>query len=432
MVLPTKNKALTLDERRMIERGIHNNATKTAIAQTIGKEKSTVGKEIKLHRTLSYKCSLPLECCAYKHCKHGRNCKGTCPDYVPFKCSRRDRSPGACNGCTTRNKCRFDKYIYSAEKADHEYRATLVDSRSGVNLTTTEAKEMAAIIKPLLDQGLSPYQIIATHPELKISEKTLYNYIEWQVFDVAGIKNIDLRRKVGRKLSKKIVKEYKKREDRAFLKGRLYSDYQEYIALNIAAHVLQMDTVYNDVSNGPFIQTFKFLGTGLMIGIYHETKTAADMLHGIDILEEVLGREIFEKYCEVILTDRGPEFSRADEIEMRPDGSRRTRIYFCDPMQSCQKGSLEVNHEQLRYIVPKETDLRAIGLNCQDALNLTMSHIASAPVESLDGKSPVEFTRFMAPRLWKKLQAFGICEIKKDDIILKPYLLRPFVKRSKC
>ena len=43
---------LTLDERRIILTGIINGSTKTAIAQTIGKDKSTVGKEIKLHRIL--------------------------------------------------------------------------------------------------------------------------------------------------------------------------------------------------------------------------------------------------------------------------------------------------------------------------------------------------------------------------------------------
>ena len=54
----------------------------------------------------------------------------------------------------------------------------LMESREGVNLTSKEAKEMADIVGPLLKQGLSPYQIIATHPELGICEKTLYS---WEV-----------------------------------------------------------------------------------------------------------------------------------------------------------------------------------------------------------------------------------------------------------
>lgn len=346
-----KNKALTLEERRIIETGIRNNSTKIAIARTLGKDKSTIGKEIKLHRYPSYKCSLKRECASYKRCKHGRECPDGCPDYSLFKCSRRDRSPGACNGCPSRTSCRFDKFIYDATKANWEYRTMLVDSRSGVNLTTTEAKQIASVVKPLLAQGLSPYRIVATHPELGISEKTLYNYIEGHVFAIAGIHDIDLRRKTSRRISKKLAKPYKKREDRSFLKGRLYEDYQNYMSENPLSHVLQMDTVYNDVTNGPFLQTFKLIGLGLLLAFYHDTKTAEDMVQGLNLMETLLGNSLFQTYAEVLLTDRGSEFSAANTLEIRPDGTRRTRVFYCDPMQSGQKGSLEVNHEQLRKSV---------------------------------------------------------------------------------
>lgn len=201
---------LTLDERRIILVGITNGSTKTAIAQTIGKDKSTIGKEIKLHRILTHKCNLPLECNAYRKCPFGRNCTIDCPEYQPFHCSRRDRSPGACNGCSLWAKCRFNKYTYSPEEAQMDYQTTLIDSRQGVNLTSAEAREIADVITPLLKQGLSPYQILKIHPELKFSEKTLYNYIENDVFhEISGITVMDLRRQVSRKISKKKSKGYK-------------------------------------------------------------------------------------------------------------------------------------------------------------------------------------------------------------------------------
>ena len=300
----------------------------------------------------------------------------------------------------------------------------LVDSRAGVNLTTSQAQQIASIIKPLLAQGLSPYRIVTIHPELGISEKTLYNYIEGHVFDIAGIHDIDLRRKTSRKITKKVAKGYKKREDRAFLKGRLYEDYLHYLQLHPLAHVLQMDTVYNDVTNGPFLQTFKFIGLGLMIAIYHDTKTAPDMVCGVNTLDMLLGTSLFSTYAEVLLTDRGSEFAMADALEMRSDGTRRTRVFYCDPMQSGQKGSLEVNHEQLRYILPKGTDLRGLGLVDQDALNLALSHVNSAPVKSLHDKSPIEYINFLCPELWERLTSFGLMDIPKDEIILKPYLLK--------
>ena len=424
MAASNKNKALTLDERRVIETGIRSGSTKTAIAETIGKDKSTVGKEIRRHRILKHKCAMPLECSNYARCRFHRHCLVSCEAYQKFSCKRRDRSPGACNGCERYSRCRFDKYYYDAAAAHDEYRKELVDSREGVNLTVPQAKEMAAVVKPLLEQGHSPYQIVHDNPGLGISEKTLYNYISQQVFSVAGIYDIDLRRKVSRKPPKKLAKAYKKREPRAFLKGREHRDFEAYREGHPEARILQMDTVYNNVSDGPFIQTFKFIGLGLMVAVFHESKTAADMVRGLDALDSALGSTLFNEHAHILLTDRGTEFSDAEGLEVRGDSTRRCRVFYCDPMQSGQKGSLENNHELLRYICPKETDLRAIGLTGQDKLNLALSHINSSSVESLAGKSPIEFTKFMYPALWEKLHAFGIREIPRNEIILKPYLLK--------
>lgn len=416
---------LTLEERRIILTGIINGSTKTAIAQTIGKDKSTVGKEIRLRRSLTHKCKMPLECSNYRKCPFDRQCTSDCPKYSPFHCSRRDRSPRACNGCSSWSHCRFNKYQYCPEDAQMDYRSTLVDSRQGVNLTSQEAKAMAETIKPLLHQGQSPFQIVTAHPELGICEKTLYNYIENDVFhETAGITVMDLRRQVSRKLPKRKAVEYKKRADRSYLKGRTYKDYRQYLSENPGVFVTQMDTVYNDGTDGPFIQTFKFVSAGVLFGIYHHEKTAQAMKEGVDLLESLLGTQLFRRYVHVLLTDRGSEFTAADAMETAPDGTRRTRVFYCDPMQSGQKGSLENKHIELRYILPKGTDLRGLGLVDQDALNLALSHVDSAPVEKLGGKSPLDLADFMYHDLYEKLDAFGIHKIEKDKVILKPYLLK--------
>lgn len=306
-----------------------------------------------------------------------------------------------------------------------DYRSVLVDSRQGVNLTTSEAKAIADIVGPLLKKGQSPYQIITAHPEIGITEKTLYNYIEGDVFhEIAGITVMDLRRQVSRKISKKKSKRYKKRTDRKYLHGRTYKDYKLYISENPNAFVTQMDTVYNDETNGPFIQTFKFINTGLIFAILHDSKTAASMNQGIDLLETILGTEIFRKYVHVLLTDRGVEFSAADTMEMGTNQTRRSRVFYCDPMQSGQKGSLENKHIELRYVLPKGTDLRALGLVDQNALNTVLSHVNSVPVEKLGGKSPLDVADFMYHDLFERLEAFGLHKIEKDKVVLKPYLLK--------
>lgn len=425
---------LSSEERRIIETGIRHGSTKTAIARTIGKDNSTVGKEIKLHRKLKYKSSLARECSNYKKCKYGRECFPECEDFEQYTCKRRDRSPGACNGCSQYSHCRFDKYIYDPADAEHEYRMTLVDSRSGYNITTKEAKALGEKIQPLLKQGLSPYAILQAHPEIKLCEKTLYTYIENKVFEgLVDIGPMDLRRQVNRKLSKKKANDYKKREDRRYMIGRCYKDYQAYMAENPDAFVTQMDTVYNDVSDGPYIQTYKFVSGGFLFALLHDEKTASVMTEGVNQLETILGANVFRKYVHVLLTDRGGEFAAANDMETDAAGLRRTRVYYCDPMQSGQKGSLENNHTELRYVLPKERDLKQLGLVDQDALNTVLSHVNSLPVEKFGGKSPFDVVEFMYPDLYERLSAFGLRKIPVDEINLTPSLLkdrRPDTKKK--
>ena len=47
------NTHLTLEERKTIQIGLENRSTKVAIAKTIGKDPTTVAKEIRRHRTIA-------------------------------------------------------------------------------------------------------------------------------------------------------------------------------------------------------------------------------------------------------------------------------------------------------------------------------------------------------------------------------------------
>lgn len=418
-----KNLHLTVQERIIIEKGIENGSTKAAIALTIGKDKSTVGKEIKKHRELVHKSSYKINCANMKNCSHNHVCDN-CADFKPFTCNRRDRSPGACNGCSKYTHCRYDKYRYKADFSHKKYREDLVDSRTGINMSYEECKAMADIIVPLIKAGHSPYHIVTNHPELNISEKTLYNYIENGIFREFGLLDIDLRIKTKRKITKKASNKYKKREDKKYLNGRTYDDFINYTAENKNLSVVEMDTVYNNGSTGPFMQTFKFLDYSFMFIVYQEEKTAKSMVEGVDLLEKILGEDLFSEEVAIIKTDRGSEFCDAEGFEKEENESRRTRIFYCDPMASGQKGSLENNHKEIRYICPKENDLKDLGLNSQEKANLIVSHINSQSKEHLKGKSPLEVMEFMNPALYQKFKDFGIKRINKDNIVLKPYLLK--------
>ena len=426
-----KNKHLQLSDRIIIETGIQNGSMKSSIADTLNKDPSTIGKEIFLHRFVAHKCSLALECKNYKNCVYDRNCSIECDNYEPFTCKRRDKSPGACNGCNNYSRCRFTKYRYEADMAQRQYEETLSESRQGFNITTLELKSLGEKIKPFIDQGQSVYVIKENHCEIEYSEKTLYTYIESGIFKDVGVDlgPMNLRRQVNRKLPKKKANQYKPRQDKSYLVSRKYSDYEAYIQEHPEAKIVEMDTVYNDVSNGPFIQTFKFMNYSFLFGLYHENKDADTMNKGVLLLEDILNEDIFTKEVEVLLTDRGSEFIKLKDIETRSNNLIRTRIYYCDPLASCQKGSLENNHIELRYVLPKEYDLQSLGLTGQKALNLVLSHVNSFPKENLNGRTPFEVLEFFSPKLLEKLLDFGLKIIPPDEVILKPYLLEDFKKK---
>lgn len=424
----TKFSHFTIREREMIQQYCFEGQTITYIAEKVGHSKSSTANEILLHRMLKYRCAMPLECENYRKCKYGRRCKPDCSDYIKFVCKRRDKSPKCCNGCKNYHYCRMSKYYYDAFSSNHEALEMLKSSRQGINRTKEEIDKIAIDIVKLVKAGHSPYDIVINHPEYQMSEKTLYNYIEMGVFREYGLVDIDLRIKVSRKMKKDTKVLYKKRADRKFLNGRTYDVYLAFKEENPNAEIVQMDTVYNDVINGPFMQTFKFIKYGFLFIIYHKSKNANDMCDGVDMLYEILGDELFKKYVNVLLTDRGSEFSNPYKMEKASDGTQRCLVFYCDPMASGQKGSLENKHKEIRYICPKEKDLYKLGLTSQEACNEISSNINSCTFEALNDKTSWEFLRFLAPDLASAFAKYGIKEIPNNNVVLTPALLAKFKK----
>jgi len=408
------NTHLTLEERKIIQLGIEQRLSKLEIAKLVNKDSTTIAKEIKFRRKLKPRNIFftPSICIHNKKCG---GCKKRCNNYEEINCSQRDRSPGACNKCPTTTRCHLDKYFYSAIDAHETYRYTLLDSRIGINLNTTERKDIANTIVPLINQGQSIYQILSTHKEITQCEKTIYNYIGMGVFNDYEINNLSLKEKVSRKQFKN---KYKKRKEPANYNGRRYSDYLNFVTANPNVPTAQMDTVMNSLS-GPYIQTFIFENTGFMIGFIHQEKTSASMAHTLDILQNILGNEYYKLFS-LLLTDRGVEFEKNKLFEINLEtGEIRSNIFYCDPMNSSQKPHVECNHNYIRDILPNGLDLSKLT---QSDLELMFSHINSTPRESLNGKSPYEVFEFMYGS--QILDLFNIKKIERDKVVLKPYLLK--------
>ena len=410
---------LTFEERCKIEELLNKRMRKYQIAKEIGKTQSTISREINRHKQFYIHSDYSnnyYSCVYFKDCK---KCDHKCKFYKPIICKDRDKFYGACNNCEKVKNCKLDKYFYRATRAERDYRYNLSESRKGINLDENDLYNLAHLICPLIRQGQSIYVILENHPEIKLSAKTIYNYIDAGYFKDFGVTNMTLKRTIKRKKKRVTSTKLKKRKESVDYTGRTYADYLQYKLDNPDKSTTEMDTLYNHQS-GPYIQTFIFENTGFMIGILHKEKTADSMSNALNTIQDILTSNEYESLFSLLLTDRGSEFSKPIQFEINHNtGEVKGKIFYCDPQHSSQKPHVENNHILIRDILPKKMDLSFLT---QEKLNIMFSHLNSTPRASLGGKTPYEvFTFLYGKAVAKKLQ---ITEIKKDDVCLTPSLLK--------
>ena len=132
-----------------------------------------------------------------------------------------------------------------------------------------------------------------------------------------------------------------------------------------------------------------------------------------------MGISTFKKLFPVILTDNGAEFQNPWELECDQSGEIRTKIYYCDPNCSWQKGMIEKNHEYIRYIIPKVKSFDAFS---QEDITLLINHINSTARDSLNSCTPYQLSRLLLDNSLHTELSLQV--IQPDDVILKPALLK--------
>ncbi len=433
-LIPGNHLHLTLEDRQYIEEALNQCKSFREIARYLCKDPSTISKEVWTNRVvdLSHRGSFinPHNFCIHRfnckkmnacekivicdiYCKSCIKCNSVCARFEKEECKRILKAPFVCNGCDKpRHRCSIQtKYYYNAKAADRLYHERLVESRSGVNLTIQELHKLDEIVKPLILQGQSPYMIVTNHPELNLSVKTLYNYIDQGLLLT---RNIDLKRKVKfkpRKCHKTQI------TDREVFIGRTYHDFIENNVNEL--DFWEMDTVKSARGSLKCILTFYFPECELLIARLMNRCTPGAVKLEFAALQRSLGDAYeFSFIFPAILTDRGVEFGRPDELEKGTGSFHRTAIYYCDPMRSNQKGGIENVHTMLRMILPKGTVFENLT---QWDVRKCADHINSAPRKNLNDYTPYEMA----------LQTFGEETVKKlqlryvapDEVTLSPKLL---------
>ena len=384
----TKHKHLTLSDRNDIQLGLERCETFKAIGQLILKDPTTVSKEV----------------------KRNRQARDSTSNNLP--CPLLDKAPFVCNGCPKRRQnCGYKKILYLAKQAQKQYEQTLVEAREGTPLNSQTFWDIHKVISDGVKKGQHIYHILKTH-NLDVSSSTVYRHIRKGYLSIAPI---DLARAVKFKDRRKnnlpsIPKEAKK--------GRSYEDFQNYLSLNQLDYWLEMDTVMGRMG-GKVLLTFNLSFCNFIFARLLDNKTALEVTKHLYDIKNTLyqaDKDFFQLFP-VILTDNGGEFARVDDIEMDVRGE--SKLFFCDPNRSDQKGRIEKNHTLIRDILPKGTSFDDLT---QENINLVCSHVNSVKRAALNGKSAYEFFVFTYGEEVSKL--LGISKIPAEDVCQSSTLLQ--------
>lgn len=413
---------LTESHRIKIEHYLNENYSYRKIAELLNVNVSTISREVKRNiRTYSISNHMVIVECIHKdNCERlkgsskSKMCSINCPNYELRKCDRfstKNAKP-VCNSCPNNAKCKLARKKYIANVANNKYELRII-LRPKIRITQEQFDFINKLFSEKMTKGQSISVIYQNHKdEIMISENTVRNYLKRGLLKSNQLDMIRPRFTANKSVKRRVIKNVD------LLNGRTYEDYINYTKEKDIL-IVQLDTVVGKLVDNKKILTIHWPSFHFQIGILLEKLSPAFVNNVLMELKNKLGLETYKILFQVILTDNGIEFSLLDEIENDENGELITKVFFCDPYKSSQKGSCERNHEFIRYVLPKGVSFD--NLNQKD-VDLIFSHINSTPRNSLGFKTPFEL--FKTAFGIEVLTILNINEINKDDVHLKLELIK--------
>ena len=394
---------LSYEDRKNIEDGLNENKSINQISKEINRSHSSILREIDRNKKYS-------EPSAWNNYKINHS------DLV-LSCERLKHSPYVCNGCKSRSGCRKVRWTYYAREADNSYKEVKSEARKGINLTPEEVYKINSVLTPLIKKGQTINHLYINHPDiLDFSKPSFYNYVNNGVFEFSPL---DFPRIVKYK-KRKNSKNRRTRKEREILINRKYDDFQKFISNHPDFNIVEMDTVEGLKDENDCFLTLLWRKSKFMLIFKLESQTSEEVTRIFNILQTLIPYDDYKRLFEVILTDNGHEFFDVLNIEcMHSTGEQVTKLFFCDPHMSCQKGMIEKNHKFIKYILPKGSSFKNIT---QEDCDLFMNNINSLCRDSLNGKSPYEAMLFLCDEY--VLKSLNCYYIKPDEVILNDSLLK--------
>ena len=385
-----KHKHLKLEDRTEIQHCLYAGCSFKHIAGKIGKDPTTVSKEVKNHVSVQpTEHSLP-------------------------PCSRLRKPPFVCNGCPKqRLKCGHQKQFYYAKAAQLQYEKTLVECREGIPLNKEEFWEIDQIVSDALSKGQHLYHIAKAY-KIQRSIPSLYRDRQKGYLSADALKFPRVAKFKPRK------EKYLPYIPKKAKVGRTFADFTLFCEENEISHWVEMDTVIGRVG-GKVLLTFTFTNSNFIFGRLLDCKSALAVGTAVADLKQKLTESGFRfgSVFPVLLTDNGGEFANIFAIENDLTGQKESSLFFCDPYKSCQKPRVEKNHSMFRDIAPTGT---SFDTWTQQTVDLIFSHVNSVARAKLNGKTSYELFSFLQNELL--CPVFGIKKIAPEAVIQSPKLLR--------
>lgn len=422
-------KHLNVKDRGIIENCLNQGYKLFEIANTLSRDPRGIKEEIYNKREISNK-SLKGNLCGKfetckkirlcdscntgvcKYCKH-HNCNIDCKDFVRLpECKQIKRYPYVCNSCFKLRTCHMVKVFYKAHVAQEKYEDNVSSHKKGIKKTAKEIKDLDYLISQGVRNGHSISVIIAKN-SLNIAPSTAYRYINDKVLTT---RNIDLKRKVRYKVSKKAIK--RKRKDYNCLKGRKLEDYVAYINKHPFTNTWQLDTIIGKIDDKTCVLSLLYTKSNLQLFFKLNSKSEEEVIRIFDSIKMHLGDELFKEIFETIITDNGSEFLNPDGIETsNKSGEKLINIFYCDPNRSDQKGKCEKNHEHFRELIPKG---RSMDLYDEKDIEHVSLMVNNYPRALFKFNSPLQTSKIFLNE--KVFELNNLCEIPTSKVILKPLI----------
>jgi len=252
------------------------------------------------------------------------------------------------------------KVVYSPEVADRKYREYL--AAKGAQLKIGNDHDLAKYLEnKIVAEKYSPYaalQSILNHNlqfRTSICTTTLYTYIDKGVFLLLSKAYLPTKEKRKRKKGKV-------RRSRA-PKGDSIEKRPDIVNRRETFGHWEMDTVKGKAETKKVILVLTERLSRQEIKIPMSRNTSDNVVKSLDKLESEYG-ELFAKIFQTITVDNGSEFAYCDEMESSciHDG-KRTKMYYCHPWSSWERGSNENQNKLIRRFIPKGTPIENYSAN---------------------------------------------------------------------